>query len=82
MKSWRKLLDNRAAIVCLVFLSLWVLLALFTFTYSWEIRPGFTLGIGTPLGSLYVLWFWKFGPQPTQEKLARARAQSGPRSAQ
>ena len=28
MKSWKKLLENRAAIVCLVFLSCWVLLAL------------------------------------------------------
>lgn len=28
MKSWRKLLDNKASVVCLIFLSLWVLLAL------------------------------------------------------
>lgn len=28
MKSWRKLLDNKASIVCLIFLTFWVLLAL------------------------------------------------------
>jgi ABC-type dipeptide/oligopeptide/nickel transport system permease subunit len=28
VKSWRKLLDNKAAVVCLVFLTLWVALAL------------------------------------------------------
>lgn len=27
MKSWRKLLDNKASVVCLIFLSLWVLVA-------------------------------------------------------
>lgn len=30
MKSWRKLTDNWAAVVCLVFLSLWVVVALLT----------------------------------------------------
>jgi ABC-type dipeptide/oligopeptide/nickel transport system permease subunit len=30
VKSWRKLLDNWAAVACLVFLSLWVLVALLT----------------------------------------------------
>lgn len=50
---------------------LWLLLAFVSFTWSWEASPGFTLSIGLPLGSLYVLWFWRFGRSPTEEEIAR-----------
>ena len=50
---------------------LWILLTLLSFTFSWEIAPGATVGVGVPIGSLYVLWFWRFGRPPTAEQLAR-----------
>jgi hypothetical protein len=43
---------------------LWALLTLLSFSWSWEVGPGETLSVGFPLGALYVLWFWRFGPSP------------------
>jgi hypothetical protein len=60
---------------------LWVILTLLTFTYQWEVSPGWRFGVGLPLGSLYVLWFWKFGRSPTPEQLERAAAHARPRTA-
>ena len=50
---------------------LWVLLAFFSFSFTWETEPGTSIGIGFPVGALYVLGFWLFGPWPTAEEIAR-----------
>ncbi len=60
---------------------LWVLLTFISFSYQW--RTGdVQLGVGIPIGALYVLWFWRFGPSPTPERIAdaAARAQAPPAS--
>src|SRR5262249_52600301 len=50
---------------------LWILLTLLNVSFGWTIGPGATVGVGIPIGALYVLWFWRFGRQPTAEQLAR-----------
>lgn len=49
---------------------LWALLTLCNFSYSWSAGPGLMVSVGIPLGALYVLWFWRFGPSPTAAQLA------------
>ncbi len=49
---------------------LWALLTLVSFTFTWAIDTHFTLGVGIPVGALYVLWFWRFGKSPTDEEIA------------
>lgn len=53
---------------------LWVLLTLASFSIHWVIAPGFTVSLGFPVGSLYVIWFWRYGRPPTAEALAIAKA--------
>ncbi len=50
---------------------LWVLLSLVTFSYGWQPVPGMTISVGAPIGALYILWFWRFGPAPSKADLAR-----------
>jgi hypothetical protein len=52
---------------------LWVLLSLCTFTFTQRTGP-VNLSLGLPLGSLYILWFWRFGRPPTPEQLEKAAA--------
>jgi hypothetical protein len=43
----------------------WVILNCVAFFWSFQIGPRETLGLGIPLGSLYVLCYWAFGkPRP------------------
>ena len=55
---------------------LWVLLSLLTFTFRWGVGHGITLGVGIPLGALYILWFARFGANPTPEALAARAAKT------
>jgi hypothetical protein len=50
---------------------LWILLTLASFSFSWSIAPATTVGVGIPVGALYVLWFWRFGRPPTAEQRTR-----------
>jgi hypothetical protein len=50
---------------------LWLLLSIVSFSWSWDVAPGASVGVGIPLGALYILWFWRFGPSPSAEQLAR-----------
>lgn len=50
---------------------LWLLLTLFTFQYGWSLEGGTSISVGVPLGSLYILWFWRFGPSPSVALLER-----------
>jgi hypothetical protein len=50
---------------------LWFFLSLFSFSYAWGISDDTTIGISFPIGSLYILWFWRFGRPPTPEEIAR-----------
>ncbi|HTW36000.1 MAG TPA: hypothetical protein VMD53_15375 [Rhizomicrobium sp.] len=56
--------------------SLWLLLSLFSSKYLWSISNDATIGIGIPIGALYILWFWRFGRQATPEEIARREARS------
>ena len=60
---------------------LWVLLTFVQFTFSWSASENLTIGIGIPLGALYVLWFWRFGKAPTPEQIAQAEAKAAERRA-
>lgn len=52
---------------------LWILLTLLTFSFSWSEAGGRTLGVGLPVGALYVLGFARWGKSPTDaERAARA----------
>jgi hypothetical protein len=51
---------------------LWGLLCFASFSFSWSVGPGAMFSLGIPFGALYVLWFWRFGPIPTPEELAKA----------
>jgi hypothetical protein len=48
----------------------WVLLTLVTFSVSWSMRENRSVTAGLPLGSLYVIWFARFGRPPTPEAIA------------
>jgi hypothetical protein len=54
-----------------------VLLSLVQFSYSWRFGDGVGFGIGVPLGALYILWFWRYGPSPTAEDLAKDAERRG-----
>ena len=49
---------------------LWALLTLLSFSFTWQLGPATTMSIGLPLGALYVIGFWLWGPHPTAEALA------------
>jgi hypothetical protein len=51
---------------------LWVFLCLVSYAHSARVGPdiGLTITVA-PIGALYVLWFWRFGPAPTAERVAR-----------
>lgn len=62
---------------------LWLLLTLGMlklFTYAGD---GWSISVGVPLGSLYILWFAKWGPKPTKARIeaARAKAEAAPADA-
>src|ERR1700712_5372978 len=59
---------------------LWVLVSLISFTYSWEIAPATMFGIGLPVGSLYVLWYWRFSKRGDATVRASAQAAEVTRS--
>ena len=44
---------------------LWAILVLVSFQWSWSISDTMTIGVGLPLGSIYILWFARFGRAPT-----------------
>lgn len=44
---------------------LWGLLTFASFTYSWSTEANEMIRVNLPLGSLYILWFWRFGPSPS-----------------
>ena len=50
---------------------LWFLLSLFSFSYSWSVSDDMTIGVALPIGSLYIIWFWRFGRPPTADEIAR-----------
>lgn len=50
---------------------LWVLLSLLMFGYGWEPSPGLQVSVGLPVGALYVLGFWRFGPPPPKALMER-----------
>ena len=44
---------------------LWGFLTTGALFFGWGVAaPGVTLSVGVPLGALYVLWFWRYGPSP------------------
>lgn len=51
---------------------LWLLLSIVSFSVHWSEGP-VTISAGFPIGAVYVLGFWLFGPQPTPEQIAAAR---------
>ena len=57
---------------------LWLLLTLLTFTLRWPASDTVTVGVGIPLGALYVLGFARFGPAPTAEAVAKRRRTDSP----
>jgi hypothetical protein len=57
---------------------LWVVLTFLGFGFSWRVGPHATVGIGLPVGALYVLGFARWGMEPTAEEIARhATASAG-----
>ncbi len=50
---------------------LWALLSCMSFSFTWSVGPSASFTLGLPLGALYILWFWRFGPSPSAEELAR-----------
>ena len=51
---------------------LWLLLSIVSFSFHWTDGP-ITISAGFPVGAVYVLGFWLFGPHPTPEQIAAAR---------
>lgn len=43
---------------------LWALLILVNFSFGRQIAPGLEINASIPLGALYVLGFWRWGPAP------------------
>ncbi|MBS0297034.1 MAG: hypothetical protein JSR45_12040 [Proteobacteria bacterium] len=48
----------------------WALLTLLNFSFAWQIGEGTMMSLGLPMGALYVIGFWLWGPRPTAEALA------------
>jgi hypothetical protein len=61
---------------------LWVFLCLVSYAHSARVGPdmGLTINVA-PIGALYVLWFWRFGPAPTIEQVARVAERRAKRQA-
>jgi hypothetical protein len=56
---------------------LWLLLSLFTFSFGWSPELGLRLTAALPLGALWVIWFWRFGPAPVVTTVAPDSAPQG-----
>jgi hypothetical protein len=59
---------------------LWLLLSLVSFSFSWSEGP-VSISAGLPIGALYILGFWLFGPAPTPEQIEAARKRAEPKQA-
>lgn len=55
----------------------WLLCTLLTFNAAFPVADA-QVSISIPVGAVYVLWFWRFGPTPSPDRVAQRAVQIQP----